>query len=62
MSDFEIVRQRMMQQDKFIDLLRLKVAALENILISYLPDFERLYATELEKLRVTNQDKDASAD
>lgn len=62
MSDLEIIRKRLLQQDDFIDLLRLKVAALENLLKNHISNFEHQYATELASIEVENLKRKAERD
>lgn len=46
MTDSEILRKRLIQQDQFIDLLRVKIEALESLLKNHVPNFEEQLATE----------------
>ena len=52
MSDLEIIRERFLQQDRMIDLLRMRISALENLLKKNIPNFEGQYATELTKVEI----------
>ena len=52
MSDLEIIRERFLQQDRMIDLLRMRISALENLLKKNIPNFEGQYATELTKVEM----------
>lgn len=44
MSDIELLLKRVKQQDRFIDMLRFKVEALEAVLKNHIPNFEEQYA------------------
>ncbi|MEI7486814.1 MAG: hypothetical protein WCJ72_05300 [Chryseobacterium sp.] len=50
MSDMDLINERFRQQDKMIDLLRLRVTALENILKKTIPNFEDKLSEEYKIL------------
>tara|TARA_R110002111_G_scaffold5920_9_gene27423 strand:+ start:1697 stop:1885 length:189 start_codon:yes stop_codon:yes gene_type:complete len=53
MTDFEILRKRFNQQDQFIDMLRVKVEALESLLKNHIPNFEEQLVKERFKAEQT---------
>ena len=59
MSDLEIIRERFLQQDRMIDLLRMRISALENLLKKNIPNFEDQYATELTKVEIEFENRKA---
>lgn len=59
MSDLEIIRERFLQQDRMIDLLRMRISALENLLKKNIPNFEDQYATELTKIEIELENRKA---
>ena len=50
MSDLDLLNKRFRQQDKLIDLLRLRVTALESLLKKNIPDFEDKLSKEYKAL------------
>ena len=59
MSDLEIIREKFLQQDRMIDLLRMRISALENLLKKNIPNFEDQYATELTKVEIEFENRKA---
>ena len=59
MSDLEIIREKFLQQDRMIDLLRMRISALENLLKKNIPNFEDQYATELTKIEIEFENRKA---
>ncbi len=53
MTTSEIIRKRFVQQDKMIDMLRVKVEALEKLLKNHLPNFEEQLVKERLKAERT---------
>lgn len=47
MSDMELIRKSLEQQNDFINMLRFKVEALEALLKNHIPNFEQQYARHL---------------
>ncbi len=50
MSDLDLINKRFQQQDEFIDFLRIRITALENLLKNNIPDFEKQLVIERLKI------------
>ena len=50
MSDLDLINKRFQQQDDFIDFLRIRIEALENLLKNNIPDFEKQLVIERLKI------------
>lgn len=57
MSDFDLINKRFIQQDKMIDLLRLRVEALENVMRKQIIDLDEKLAKEYNLLDPNREGK-----